>query len=100
MRTVQVLGPGCPKCQKLASLVEETAREMDVECDIKKVTDIEQIVSFGVMATPALVVDGQVLVTGRVPTGEEMKKLLQEHPAGVGDGAGPAAPDGRGEGKP
>jgi small redox-active disulfide protein 2 len=81
MKRVQVLGPGCPSCQKLASLVEETAREIGVECEIEKVTDIEQIVSCGVMATPALVVDGKVLVTGRVPTGEEVKKLLSEQPA-------------------
>jgi small redox-active disulfide protein 2 len=76
-----VLGPGCPNCQKLASLVEETAREAGVECEIEKVTDIQQIVSFGVMATPALVVDGKVLVTGRVPGRDEVKKLLQEQPA-------------------
>ena len=81
MRTVQVLGPGCPNCQKLASLVEEAAREMGVECEIEKVTNIEQIVSFGVMATPALVVDGRVLVTGRVPSADELKKFLQEDPA-------------------
>ena len=64
MRRIQVLGPGCPNCRKLASLVEETAREAGVECAIEKVTDIQQIVSFGVMATPALVVDGKVLVSG------------------------------------
>jgi small redox-active disulfide protein 2 len=81
MRRIQILGPGCPNCLRLASLVEEAAREMSVECDIEKVTDIEKIVSFGVMATPALVVDGRVLVTGRVPTGEEVKKLLEENPA-------------------
>jgi small redox-active disulfide protein 2 len=94
MRTVQVLGPGCPSCQKLASLVEETAREIGVECEIQKITDIEEIVSFGVMATPALVVDGRVLVTGRVPGADELKKFLQEDPAEDGDGAGPATPAG------
>jgi small redox-active disulfide protein 2 len=81
MRRVQVLGPGCPKCVKLAGLVEEAAREMGVECAIRKVTDISEIVGYGVMATPALVVDGKVLVSGRVPGRDELKQLLQEKPA-------------------
>ena len=81
MRRIQVLGPGCPNCVKLAGLVEEAARDMGVECKIEKVTDISEIVGYGVMATPALVVDGKVLVSGRVPGRDEVKRLLQKAPA-------------------
>lgn len=76
MKSLLVLGTGCPKCQKLAQAVQEAADELGLETCIEKITDIDRIVALGVMMTPALVVDGQVKVVGRVPTVEELKKLI------------------------
>jgi len=76
MKLIQVLGPGCPRCEKLKKQVEEAVKQSGVEAQVEKVTDINVITGFGVMATPALVVDGEVKVVGRVPTPEDIKKLL------------------------
>lgn len=73
---IQVLGTGCPKCEKLAQNAETAARQLGVEFELEKVTDINDIVSFGVMLTPALAVDGEVRVAGEVPDAEEIKELL------------------------
>jgi small redox-active disulfide protein 2 len=64
------------KCRMLADHTEEAAKALGVEYTIEKVTDINDIVSFGIMSTPALVVDGHVKVAGRVPTAEAIKALL------------------------
>ncbi len=76
MKRVQVLGTGCPKCEKLAENAEAAARELGLECEVEKVTDIEAIMAFNVMMTPALAVDGDVKVVGKVPSVEEIKELL------------------------
>ena len=76
MRTLQILGPGCAKCTALAQNVEAAARELGLDCDVTKVTDINEIIAFGVMMTPALVVDGTVKTVGSVPSVEEVKALL------------------------
>jgi small redox-active disulfide protein 2 len=76
MKKLQILGPGCMKCRMLADHTEQAARALGVEYTIEKVTDINDIVSFGIIATPALVVDGEVRVSGRVPTAEAIKTLL------------------------
>ena len=73
---LQVLGPGCPKCAKLAENARAAVEQSGLEATVEKVTDINQITSFGVMMTPALVVDGQVKVVGKVPSAEEIKDLL------------------------
>ncbi len=73
---IQILGTGCPKCKKLAAVTEAAAKEMGIDYQLEKVTDIEKIVSFGVMMTPAVVVDGVVKVSGCVPSMSEIKKLL------------------------
>jgi len=77
MKKIQVLGTGCPKCKLLASNTESAAKELGIEYELSKVTDINEIIKFGVMGTPALVVDGQVKTSGRVPSPEEIKKLLR-----------------------
>ena len=77
MKTVQVLGPGCPKCEKLKQQTEAAVGELGIEATVEKVTDIMQITSFGVMTTPALVVDGEVKVVGKVPSADEIKTMLQ-----------------------
>ena len=74
---IQILGTGCPKCHKLTEVAETAARELALDYELEKVTDITQIVTFGVMTTPALAVDGQVKVSGKVPSVEEVKRMLQ-----------------------
>ena len=76
MKTIQILGTGCPKCRKLALNAEMAARELDLECTIEKVTGIDEITSFGVMITPALAVNGEVKSSGKVLSVDQIKKLL------------------------
>ncbi len=76
MKKLQILGPGCTKCKMLAELTETAANNLGIEYEIEKVTDINDIVKFGVMMTPALAVDGQVKVIGKVPSPDEIKKML------------------------
>jgi len=73
---IQVLGTGCPKCKKLAENAEAAARALGVDYELEKVTDIAQILAFGVMMTPALVVDGKVKLVGKVPSPDDIKALL------------------------
>ena len=77
MIKLQVLGTGCPKCKKLAENAETAAKTLGIEYEIEKVTDINNIMKFGVMMTPALAVDGQVKVVGKVPSQDEIKNMLQ-----------------------
>lgn len=76
MKKIQILGTGCPKCNKLAELAEKAAVESGIEYEIEKVKDINEIMNFGVMVTPALAVDGEVKVAGKVPKLEDIKKML------------------------
>lgn len=76
MKKLQILGTGCMKCQKLAEATEAAAKACGVEYTIEKVTQINDIMKFGVMITPALVVDGVVKVSGKVPDVEEIKRLI------------------------
>jgi len=76
MKKIEILGTGCPKCKKMAECAEEAARELGIEYDLQKVTDIAEITRHGVMMTPALVVDGKVKVVGKVPSIEELKQLI------------------------
>ena len=73
---IQILGTGCPKCKKLAELSEQAAKELNLDYQIEKVTEVSKIVDFGVMSTPALAVDGKVLMAGQLPTYEKVKELL------------------------
>jgi small redox-active disulfide protein 2 len=76
MKMLQILGTGCPKCKKLAETTEEAAKSLGLEYRMEKVTDIQAIMGFGVMMTPALAVDGVVKVSGKVPSAEEIRKIL------------------------
>ena len=76
MKKIQILGTGCAKCQKLAAVADAAAQALGVPYELQEVTDLKEIMSFKVMSTPALVVDGQVKLTGRVPTVEEAKQLI------------------------
>jgi small redox-active disulfide protein 2 len=76
MKKVQILGTGCPKCKKLAENAQIAVKDAGLECEIVKVTDINEIMKFGVMLTPALAIDGEVKVVGKVPAPDEIKKML------------------------
>ncbi|GAB4231818.1 MAG: thioredoxin family protein [Deltaproteobacteria bacterium] len=76
MKTLQILGTGCAKCRMLAENTEEAARRLGIEYRMEKVTEITKILSFGVMSTPALAVDGAVKFAGKVPTAEEIRRTL------------------------
>jgi small redox-active disulfide protein 2 len=73
---IQVLGPGCQKCQVLYERVNQAVKETGTDCHVEKVTDIQVIVNMGVLSTPALVIDGTVKLSGRVPTVEQIKEML------------------------
>lgn len=73
---IQILGTGCAKCKQLTENAEAAAREMGIAYEIEKVSDIVEIVKFGVMATPALAVDGKVKLVGKVATPAEIRVLL------------------------
>ncbi len=76
MKKIQILGTGCAKCQKLADNAKQAAENLGLEYDMEKVTDINQIMAFGVMTTPGLVVDGKVLFAGKVPKPADIEKLI------------------------
>ncbi|HOK09720.1 MAG TPA: thioredoxin family protein [Candidatus Hydrogenedens sp.] len=76
MKEIKVLGPGCMKCVQLYNNAKTAVDELKMECDIEKVSDIQKIMDYGVMMTPALVVDGEVKTAGKVPSVEEIKKIL------------------------
>jgi small redox-active disulfide protein 2 len=78
MKTIHVLGTGCKKCVSLKENVAAAVAATGIEATIEKVEDINEIVKYGVMSTPALVVDGQVKITGKVATVDEIAKVLKE----------------------
>lgn len=73
---IKVLGSGCANCHKLESLAVRAVEELGLDAEIVKVTDYPEIMSFGVMSTPALVVDGKVVLAGRVPSYDEVRTML------------------------
>lgn len=76
MKRIQILGTGCPKCKKLTENAQEAVKALGIESDIEKITDINRILEFGVMMTPALAVDGKVMIMGKVASVEEIKQIL------------------------
>jgi small redox-active disulfide protein 2 len=77
MKQIQILGTGCAKCNQLTATAEAAAKSNGEPYTIEKITDIRQIMGFGVMTTPALVIDGKVVVAGKVPSMEEVVKMLR-----------------------
>jgi small redox-active disulfide protein 2 len=73
---IQILGSGCAKCRNLTAITEEAAHALGLEYELEKITDVKRYPDFGVMFTPALVVDGVVKLSGSVPSIEEARKLL------------------------
>lgn len=78
MKEILVLGPGCYRCTKLYDDVMAVVGESDVECEVTKVSDLNAIAGFGVMQTPALVIDGDLKTAGKLLTKEKIKELLGE----------------------
>ncbi len=78
MKNIKVLGSGCANCQTTAKLIEETARELGVEIELEKVEDIGQIMSYGVMSTPGVVIDGTVVHAGGVPDRKGIEGWLKD----------------------
>ncbi len=76
MRTLKVLGVGCAKCNQLAANADQAAGELGIDYTLEKVTDINEMMGYGVMMTPALVVDGAVVAVGKVPPVDEIKDML------------------------
>ena len=76
MKKVQILGPGCPKCMELAKRTEAAAQSLGGDYEVEKVSELSKIMAFGILSTPALVVDGEVKVVGQVPSVEEIKKII------------------------
>jgi small redox-active disulfide protein 2 len=76
MKTIQILGTGCPNCKRLTENAEAAAQELGGGFTIEKITDLDRITDFGVMMTPALAVDGEVKSMGKVLSPEEIKRLL------------------------
>ena len=77
MKDIKILGAGCAKCNKLTENTEAVAKELGLDYEVEKITDMMRFAEFGVMITPALVVDGEVKAAGSIPKPEELKKLLQ-----------------------
>ncbi len=76
MKEIKILGPGCAKCNELFEQTRKAADELGLECDVRKISDIKEIMNYGIMMTPALVVDGEVKVYGKVPSIDALKKMI------------------------
>ena len=74
---IEILGTGCPKCKMLEANAKKALEDTGKKAEVVKVTDINKIVDYGVMSTPAIVIDGEVKASGRIPTTEEIKKWLK-----------------------
>ncbi len=77
MHKIQILGTGCPKCEQLVQNAQMAAHQLGVPCEIEKVTQIQEIMKFGVMMTPGLVIDGEVRAAGKVLAADEIRGLLE-----------------------
>ena len=74
---IQVIGPGCPKCAKAEMIVQEAVAESGIQAEVVKVSDFQEIAMMGVFSTPAVAVDGEVKVVGKVPSKSEVLKWLK-----------------------
>lgn len=74
---IEILGTGCPKCMKLEAMVKTAINKMSIDAEITHIYDIDEILSYNVMMTPALVVNGVVKISGKLPSEKDLEKLLQ-----------------------
>jgi small redox-active disulfide protein 2 len=75
---IEIMGTGCPKCKTTEKIVRKAVEELGIKAEIVKVDDLQEIINRGVMMTPAVFVDGEAKIVGRIPSPEEIKKLLQK----------------------
>lgn len=75
---IEILGMGCPKCKQLAANAHEAVKEMNISAEVHKITDIDKMTEYGVMITPAVVIDGEVVSAGKLLNKDEIKKLISE----------------------
>ena len=75
-KKIEILGTGCAKCKQTASVVETVVKESNIDAEVKKVEDIVEIMKYNVMSTPAVVIDGEIVIKGRVPSKSELEQLL------------------------
>jgi small redox-active disulfide protein 2 len=73
---IQILGTGCPKCKQLTEHAQRAVDELGLECEIEKVTQMDEILSFGILMTPGLALDGEVLASGKLLSVEKIKEIL------------------------
>ena len=78
MKKIQILGTGCPKCKKAFQNAEQAVKELGVDAELEKVENLKDIIEFGVMVTPALVIDGEVKASGKLPSVEDIKGYISE----------------------
>jgi small redox-active disulfide protein 2 len=75
---IKILGPGCPKCGEVEKKVKSALAELHIVADVEKVTDIKRMMSYGILATPGLVINGKIKSSGRIPRVEDIKGWIQE----------------------
>ncbi len=73
---IEILGMGCPKCKKLYENAQSAVKELNMQAEVVKMEDIQKIIDYGLMATPAIAIDGEVKAAGRIPTPEEIKEWI------------------------
>ncbi len=79
MNTIKILGTGCPSCNKTEAIVKDVITELQCDIKIEKVTDIQEIMAYDIMSTPAIVIDEKVMIKGHMPSKDEIKKLLKDN---------------------
>ena len=78
MTTIKILGSGCPNCKRLEQLARKAAEKIELEAEFIKVTDYQEIMDYGILSTPGLVIDGKVVSSGRIPSEPEITALLND----------------------
>ncbi|CAN5383759.1 thioredoxin family protein [soil metagenome] len=76
MKTIKILGTGCAKCKQTEAVIRETLGEMGIDANIEKIEDIEKIMKYDIMSTPALVIDEKIVMAGKVPSRDEVRALM------------------------
>lgn len=73
---IEIIGPGCPRCVATENNVKEAVKQLGIQAEVTKITDVKEFAKKGVMFTPAIIVDGKVVISGKIPTVEEVKKVI------------------------
>lgn len=79
IESIEVLGSGCPKCHKLGLMTKELLAELNLNIEVVQVTDIDRMIALGIMSTPALAINGQAVLSGRLPSTEDLRELINKY---------------------